>query len=598
MLIRIMQSVTVFVALYLVRLLCSWIHRFLSDDGVHYDFADDTFVSRLLLIISVLAMCELVLRVPSLVIFGKMCGGQSQIPWPLEHLVWSSRHVCLFYPDCVSPLVGSTFLGGFWEISHVHCIYSPSFVGLEPLCWYRLTISFDADYGLCLNSLQRKFRLIGLQTLCWYHGFCIHFFRSLVLASHLSPACWQFLFENWVWIHLSLLGPALSSVAGRIVWTTVSTVLVATLVSGYCFGMAPLVYDEECISSLRWNCSLSILIVGSLCTFSISSSLVQMGWFAGLCTHFVTPFFLSPRSLPVCCHLYFSFWVWMRSCQMIFTCLSAPGNGRSLFGISCWSVSGCTSNGWRILIWLALFASCWVWSRGDQRFALFSSFPGSYRTILRSLVSCWNERWISCVLQPTGLCVTRVFDLVQPQSPIVFPLVYDDAFLWHGLPETFSLPMLFCLWICVLGRLHHLSVQPVWIDILMSDVSSWSLSLVSLSVLRQVIFSQHLFSYLSCAVSFLCPVMVRGCKVRTLQPMASPLHHSTGWAYFPAFLIAMPRLNLSYFSVHNVLVCLWVSFASSLSSSFLCLVVMELTGSPVGIPLAPTPARACGRFAP
>jgi len=144
------------------------------------------------------------------------------------------------------------------------------------------------------------------------------------------------------------------------------------------------------LSSLQWNCRLSILIVGSLSTFSISSSLVQMGWFTGLCTHFVRPFLLSYRSLPICWHLIFSFWVWMRSCPMIFTLLSAPGNGWTFFGTPCWTVSGCTFNEWRVLLCLTLFASCWVWSRGAQRFALFSYIPGRYKTLLLSLVSCWN----------------------------------------------------------------------------------------------------------------------------------------------------------------------------------------------------------------
>jgi len=98
---------------------------------------------------------------------------------------------------------------------------------------------------------------------------------------------------------------------------------------------------------------------------------------------------------------------------------------------------------------------------------------------------------------------------------------------------------------------------------------------------RQIFLST--FSLTSVA---LCLVMVRGCKVRTLKPMASPLHNSTGWTYFPTFFIAIPLLELSYFSVHNVLVCLWASFSSSLSCSFLCLVVLELTGTTVGVPLA------------
>ena len=193
-----------------------------------------------------------------------------------------------------------------------------------------------------------------------------------------------------------------------------------------------------------------------------------MGCYTGLCTHFVRPFLPSYRSLPVCWQLILSFWVWMRWCPLILTLLSAPGNGWTFFGTPCWTVSGCTFNEWRVLLCLTLFASCWVWSRGAQRFALFSYIPGRYKTLLLSLVSCWNGSWIRCVLQIKGLCVTRLYDLVQPQSPIVYPLVYDDAFLWQGLPETFSLHMFFCLWVCETWCFRHLFLQPVWIDMLMS----------------------------------------------------------------------------------------------------------------------------------
>ena len=61
-----------------------------------------------------------------------------------------------------------------------------------------------------------------------------------------------------------------------------------------------------------------------------------------------------------------------------------------------------------------------------------------------------------------------------------------------------------------------------------------------------------------------------------LQPKASPLHNSIDRAYVPVFLLAIPLLELRYFSMHSVLVCIWVSFGSSLSCSFLCLALLCL----------------------
>jgi len=95
MLIRIMHSFLVFFAVFLVRLLCFWLQRFLGDyvgleslvdscwvcgqvvlrDHSNLDYV--TFVCRLILIISVIASCELVLISLFLVIFGKDFCGQT-----------------------------------------------------------------------------------------------------------------------------------------------------------------------------------------------------------------------------------------------------------------------------------------------------------------------------------------------------------------------------------------------------------------------------------------------------------------------------------------------------------------------------------------
>jgi len=168
-----------------------------------------------------------------------------------------------------------------------------------------------------------------------------------------------------------------------------------TLSSNTCYGLF--------LSFLQWNCRLSILIVVSFCIFRISSNLVKIT-------------------------LIFSCWVWTRLCLSLLTLLSALGSCWTFLGTSCWTVYSCTFNEWRFMLFLALFASCWVWWTGAQWFALFSYIPGTYITLLLSPVSCWNETWIYCVLQTKGLCVTSLFELVQPQSSIVFPLVYHDAF--------------------------------------------------------------------------------------------------------------------------------------------------------------------------
>uniref|UniRef100_A0A7C9AAV4 Uncharacterized protein n=1 Tax=Opuntia streptacantha TaxID=393608 RepID=A0A7C9AAV4_OPUST len=105
MLIHTMHSFTVFLVLCLVRLVCSWFQQFLGDSvGLesvvdscwvsgkvvirdHYNLDYVTVVFRIILIIPVIVICDLVLIVLFMVIFGNEVWGQRQLSWSLDHLV-------------------------------------------------------------------------------------------------------------------------------------------------------------------------------------------------------------------------------------------------------------------------------------------------------------------------------------------------------------------------------------------------------------------------------------------------------------------------------------------------------------------------------
>jgi len=194
---------------------------------------------------------------------------------------------------------------------------------------------------------------------------------------------------------------------------------------------------------------------------------------------------------------------------------------------------------------------------------LFSFSPGSDHGLLLSLVCCWSETWVVCFLLVSWPYVAHSLELWQAYSSVVPAVAYDEVVFGPSLSEAIARFFYTC-WThryCSVFHLCYYHPKP--------------------HVLCQGCIFQLLFSPLRCTVSCLCHTMVRGCQVRTLQPMANPLHKSPGWIYFLPSLVDIPLLGLSYFSVHYVVVCLWDSLAYSLSCSFLCLAILDLTGDPV-----------------
>ena len=196
---------------------------------------------------------------------------------------------------------------------------------------------------------------------------------------------------------------------------------------------------------------------------------------------------LGDSSSFVCIAVFGGYWGYIMQffyCIIVFEDFQAPASSYTYYG--------CTFNERKVMLSLALLVFCWVWL-GSLLNALFGFVVGTYRPLFLGLVSCQKELGIYCVSQTKGLCVTGLFELWQPQPPLVFSLVYDEDFLWQGLFETISVYLFLYLRVCDTGFYHHLSLPPVQLELLMFTMSCSSL------------------------------LMARDHQVQPLWPMASPL---------------------------------------------------------------------------
>jgi len=92
-----------------------------------------------------------------------------------------------------------------------------------------------------------------------------------------------------------------------------------------------------------------------------------------------------------------------------------------------------------------------------------------------------------------------------------------------------------------------------------------------------IFFCHFLLSLLRCSVYYSRHVMVRGCKVRTLRPMASPLHQFVDWTLLLAFAIDVALLGWCNLYLQVCIECYLDSLAYSLYGCLLCLVLLDLT---------------------
>ena len=187
-------------------------------------------------------------------------------------------------------------------------------------------------------------------------------------------------------------------------------------------------YYGFCLSFLQWN------------------SRFVWYWEPVLVCWFLYPFCLALWPIvnnnhlsPTRWQFLFGSWVWMSLSLLLPTLTLGAGSCWLLLSTPCCSVCSCVVTELPLLFFMPSFALCWAQWSGSQLYALFSFVPDSYWSLFLRLVSCWNETWICCVLRTKELCITSLFDFWPPQSPDVFPLVYDDDFLWQSSSETTSL---------------------------------------------------------------------------------------------------------------------------------------------------------------
>jgi len=231
----------------------------------------------------------------------------------------------------------------------------------------------------------------------------------LCLALNSIPICCWTLFKLSCWVYLwwaatrsQLYGP------WPVQWHFRLTHIMAS-VSVFCNGI------------------LDLSGIGNLC------------WYAGFCIHFVWPIVNNNHLSPTRWQFLFGSWVWMSLSLLLPTLTLGAGSCWLLLSTPCCSVCSCVVTELPLLFFMPSFALCWAQWSGSQLYALFSFVPDSYWSLFLRLVSCWNETWICCVLRTKELCITSLFDFWPPQSPDVFPLVYDDDFLWQSSSETTSL---------------------------------------------------------------------------------------------------------------------------------------------------------------
>jgi len=179
--------------------------------------------------------------------------------------------------------------------------------------------------------------------------------------------------------------------------------------------------------------------------------------------------------------------------------------------------------------------------------------------LLLNLVCYWKDIGTFCLLILKWLCVASSQELRQHQSSVdkaqdekVFSPSLSEATLWY-----YSMNWMW--WVC----------------------SSFSLCifLPFLDALLFAYFYSFLVSSLRYGVSFLCHVMLRDCKVRTLQPKTSPLSQFVEWNLSLAFIIGISLMRWCY--VHNLcsMICFLDSLICYLCGSFLCLTFLEHTGA-------------------
>ena len=98
---------------------------------------------------------------------------------------------------------------------------------------------------------------------------------------------------------------------------------------------------------------------------------------------------------------------------------------------------GDASNECNFLFSLALLVFIWTRWSFCLLYVLFGLVPGSYRAIFLSLVRCWTNPWVCCVLQFKGLCVEVLF-----VSSVAYAV---EFFFARSVRDHFVFPVFLCV---------------------------------------------------------------------------------------------------------------------------------------------------------
>ena len=344
------------------------------------------------------------------------------------------------------------------------------------------------------------------------------------------------------------------------------------------------------------NSELSSHIVVSLGKIACCSSFDQFGGSACFCILLMWSLMNYNRFFAVSWKPLLCYWTWMRLDALLCPLFSASGCCWNLLGLLLffvffgpkWIVCS------QLLVAYALhfgpfvsFSFCGIWIILALVIALLSLLLDSISSHPLGLLGCWLVFDVYWILPFTGLCVTSLLALWQPQACGVVFLVYDEGHLWQGLFETISLalslfmlsvpvglcfqlwywvwrsviqpdflnmfspgsdygwplPVVCCRqnsvtlcwmimsWVVVASSFELWQPPPPFFPLWTHDVSIFALcfaevpfsSTSRLSSLWESCSSQLRLSAFDCVVFFLCLYMVSGCKVNQLQLMASPL---------------------------------------------------------------------------